>query len=333
MINRYDDFTKLNEMVLGQVNYSPLKLIEDEKERSFIKHVLDETTMVLDRLDTILKNFNVIVYRPEVFEHKKDIKLGAPYTHIDTVYSSLPAYDNFFTIADTVVEMSPASGPAALFDYVQYQHIWKEQFKQGSRWISMPRPSYHTDRVDNTNTLSNYEPYADAPSLLPIGDVVYFAENWTINQLGMDWLKREFPQFKFKTLKETSGHLDSYFTVVKPGLALSGIPKNKLPEEFMNWTIVEFGKENYKDVSVISDIFQDDDHENTTLAVNAFSIDENHIIMSKHTIDNCPQKIKIIEGHGVNVIPLEFDVSRWLNQGIHCLCNALSREGTHNNYF
>jgi len=118
MINRYDDFTKLHEMVLGQVNYSPLKLIKDEKDRSFIKHVLDETSMVLNRLDTILKNFNVIVHRPEVFEHKKDMKLGAPYTHIDTVYSSLPSYDNFFTIADTVVVLSSASLLAALVYFV-----------------------------------------------------------------------------------------------------------------------------------------------------------------------------------------------------------------------
>ena len=34
MINRYDDFTKLHEMVLGRVNYSPLSMIQDEKEFS-----------------------------------------------------------------------------------------------------------------------------------------------------------------------------------------------------------------------------------------------------------------------------------------------------------
>ena len=103
--------------------------------------------------------------------------------------------------------------------------------------------------------------------------------------------------------------------------------------EFKNWTILEFGKEDYKDVSVVSNIFQDDDHENTTLAVNAFSIDENNIIMSKHTVDTCPKQIKTLEENGVNVIPLEFDVSRWLNQGIHCLSNPLVRDGGLINYF
>jgi hypothetical protein len=333
MINRYDDFTRLREMVLGKVNYSPLALIKDEKDRDFIRHVLDETSVVLDRMEAILKKFDVTVWRPETFEHSHEMKLGAPYSKIDTVYTSLTPYDNFFTIADTIVEMSPASGPSAVFDHVQYQHVWKEKFAQGSRWISMPRPSYHVDKANNTESLSNYEPYADSPSLLPIGDVIYVAENWTVNQLGMDWLKREFPQFKFKVLKHTNGHLDSYFSVVKPGLAISGIAKNKLPDEFKNWTILEFGKEDYTDVSVVSNIFQDDDHENTTLAVNAFSIDENNIIMSKHTVDTCPKQIKVIEDCGINIIPLEFDVSRWLNQGIHCLSNPLVRDGGLINYF
>ncbi len=66
MINRYDDFTKLHEMVLGRVNYSPLSMIQDEKDRVFIKQVLDETSLVLEKLEGILKQFDVTVCRPEV---------------------------------------------------------------------------------------------------------------------------------------------------------------------------------------------------------------------------------------------------------------------------
>ena len=333
MINRYDDFTRLREMVLGRVNYSPLALLKNENEKNFIKHVLDETTLVLERIESIVKKFDVTVWRPEVFEHKEDMKLGAPYTKIDTVHRSLTPYDNFLTIADTVVEMSPTATPTALFDHVQYQHVWKAKFQQGSRWISMPRPSYNINKKDEFEVQSNFEPYADAPSVLIIGDVIYVTENYTLNQLGMDWLRREFPQFKLKVFKGTNGHLDSYFSVVKPGLALSGIAKNKLPEEFKNWTVLEFGKEDYKDVSMISDIFQDEDYENTTLAVNTFSIDEENIIMAKHTVDSYTEQVRTLEKNGVNVIPLKFEVSRWLNQGIHCLCNPIARDGRLTNYF
>jgi glycine amidinotransferase/scyllo-inosamine-4-phosphate amidinotransferase 1 len=332
-INRYDDFTKLREVVLGQVNYSPLDMIKDENDRNFMKQVLDKTKSSLSSLEQIFKQFDVKVWRPEVFEHKNEIRLGSPYIELNSVYTSLTPFDNFLTIADTVVEMSSANFPSAMFDFVQYQHIWKEKFNHGSRWISMPRSSYNPNKADAFDGLSNFEPYGDSPSLLIAGDTVFAAENYMFNQLGMDWLKREFPQFKFNIFKDTNGHLDSYLAIIKPGLVLSGLQKDKLPEQFNGWEVVEFGKENYKDVNMISDYFQDNDYDNTTLAVNVISIDPENIVMYKHVVDNNIEQIRKIEKQGINVIPLELDVSRWLNVGLHCFCNPLVRDGELTNYF
>ena len=332
-INRYDDFTKLREIVLGEVNYSPLSLIKDDKDKDFMRHILDETTSSMAKLEKIFIQFDVKVWRPEVFQHTDSTNLGTPYVQLDSVYTPLNPFDNFLAIADTIVEMSPAGFPPSMFDYIQYQHIWKEKFDHGSRWISMPRPSYNPHKADESQDISNFEPYGDSPSMLIVGDTVFLAERYMFNQLGMDWLKREFPQFQFKIFKGTNGHLDSYFNIVKPGLALSGIPKDSLPEEFLTWDIIEFDKESYQDVSMISDYFQDDDYENTTLAVNTVTIDPENIIMFKHVVENNVEKIRKLEKQGVNVIPLELDVSRWLNQGLHCFCNPLVRDGGLINYF
>ena len=130
----------------------------------------------------------------------------------------------------------------------------------------------------------------------------------------------------------TKGHLDSYLTIVKPGLALSGIPKDQLPVEFKNWDILEYNKEDYSDTKRISEVFQDDDLENTTLAVNTFSIDEENIIMMEHVIDRNIDHVKALEKNKVNIIPLKYDVSRWINQGISCICNPINRNGTLENY-
>ena len=54
-INRFDDFTKLREIVLGDVNYSPLSLIKDQNDRDFMRHVLDETKSSLTNLEQIFK--------------------------------------------------------------------------------------------------------------------------------------------------------------------------------------------------------------------------------------------------------------------------------------
>jgi len=332
-INRYDDFTRLREVVLGEVNYSPLRLINDKNDMEFMRRVLDETSASMAALDQIFKKFDVKVWRPEVYEHTESTKLGSPYKEVNSVYTSLTSFDNFLTIADTIVEMSPSCFPSAMFDYVQYQHIWKEKFDHGSRWISMPRPSYNPNKTNESEDIGNFEPYADSPSLSVVGDTVFMAEKFMLNQLGMDWLKREFPQFRFKAFKGTTAHLDSYFCVARPGLILSGVAKKNLPEEFRNWQVIEFKKEDYSDVSVISEYYQDDDYENTTLAVNAVSIDTENIIMYKHVIDHNVEQIRKIEKQGINVIPLKLDVSRWLNTGLHCFCNALVRDGKHVNYF
>ena len=75
-INRYDDFTRLREVVLGEVNYSPLISIKDDDDRDFMRHVLDETKASMEKLKQIFETFGVKVWRPEVFEHTKDTILG-----------------------------------------------------------------------------------------------------------------------------------------------------------------------------------------------------------------------------------------------------------------
>lgn len=333
MINRYDDFTKLQEMVLGKVNYSALCHIEKIEDRDFMKIILEETEVVLEDLEKIMKDFDVKVWRPEVYQHTPGKILRTPYVDTTHVYSSLTPFDNFLTIGDTVVEMSSYGTPSAVFDHIQYQHIWAEKFRHGARWLSMPRQSYNPKLSNEHGGLPEFEPYADSPSFLIVGDKVFVAEQNTVNMLGLDWFKKEFPQFEFIIFKGTKGHLDSYFSVVKPGLALSGLPKQFLPTEFDKWTILEFDKEDYQDVSMVSEIFQDDDYENTTLPVNTFSIDESNIIMSKHTVERYVEQVKSIEAHGVNIIPVEFNVSKWLNQGFHCVCNPIARAGKLTNYF
>ena len=132
-INRYDDFTKLREVVLGKVNYSPLTLIEDGNDREFMRTVLQETESSVASLEQIFKSFDVKVWRPEVFEHTDKTELGTPFAKVDSVHTSLTSYDNFLPIADTIIEMSPPPYTSSMFDYVQYQHIWKERSDEGTR--------------------------------------------------------------------------------------------------------------------------------------------------------------------------------------------------------
>ena len=61
MINRFDTFTKLNEVILGKVNYSLLPLIEDDNERKLMENILQRMDQVFADLEKIFKSFNIKV--------------------------------------------------------------------------------------------------------------------------------------------------------------------------------------------------------------------------------------------------------------------------------
>ena len=326
MINRYDTWTKLNEVVLGKPNFSLCEQIKDNNDKEFMKDILHELDDTLIAMEKIFKNFNVKVWRPKPFEVKQDTILQTPYQNLTGIYTSIASADNFYTIANAIVEMS-STDPSSIFDYVQYQHIWREKFNDGSRWLSMPRPCH------NESNDINVEPLADAPSFQSCGNKIFHSERHVNNEKGLQWFKREFPQFTFIPIKGTMGHLDSYFSIIKPGLILSGLDKKELPNEFANWEVIKLYSENYSDVKIISKNMQDDDFENTILGANTFSIDEENIMIMKHVIDSYSDEMKKIEKHKINIIPIKYDICRWFNQGLNCLCNAINREGKLVNYF
>ena len=244
---------------------------------------------------------------------------------------SSPA-DSFLCLADTVVEV-PSIQENNFYDYVQYRDIWNEYFDNGSKWIAAPIPTHDPKQWDGFDYYEWAEPLFDAPSVDPVGNICLTSEVIGLNQRARIWLERQFPQFNFLPVEGTRGHLDSYFRILKPGLIYSALPKNKFPEQFKNWDIIETQKSHYTAPDIVSEFLQDDDYDNTTLDVNGFSIDEENFIIMKHVSENHPEVVKKIESHGINVIPLPFDSSRWLNQGVNCIINVTNRIGQFENYF
>ena len=115
------------------------------------------------------------------------------------------------------------------FDYLQYHHIWSHQFQQGSRWLSMPRPCYDLEKMDPTAYIDNNEPYADSPSFQLCGKHIFHAETGTINQKGLTWIKREFPEFKFIHIKNNLHNTLSHTTNLVKTISLSTLFQITLP--------------------------------------------------------------------------------------------------------
>lgn len=318
--------------MLGGINWSLVDLIEDPVKKDYTKSFLEILDETYEHMLGILQQFDIQIDRPTIIPYDPEKKYVLPHFEMAAVRNPTSPADPFLCLADTIVEVASVSENSYL-DYIQYRHIWNEYFDNGSKWIAAPMPTHDPAQWDGFDYYEWAEPLFDATAVEPIGNMCLIAERIVLNQRARIWLKRQFPQFDFLPVKETRGHLDSYFRILKPGLVFSAIPKSNFPAQFKNWDFIQTPKTQYTPPDVVSEFIQDDDYENTTLDVNGFSIDQENLILMKHVWDHHPEVVKQIESHGINCIPLPFDSCRWLNQGINCIVNATNRSGQLEDYF
>ena len=331
-INRFDSFTKVRSAVLGQVNWTLVDLIEDKDKRNYTQAFLEDLDETHSHALKILQDFGVVVDRPKPLPYDPNKKYVLPHFELPAIKNCVSPADPFLCLANTVVEVSSVQETSFL-DFVQYRHIWQEYFDNGSSWIAPPIPTHDPAQWDGFDYYDWAEPLFDGPSVDPVGNIALIPEGVVLNKRAKLWLERQFPEFNFVKVKGTRGHLDSYFRILKPGLIYSAIPKEQFPDKFKNWDIIFTDKTQYTPPEIVSQFIQDDDYENTTLDVNGFSLDEENFILMRHMWEHHPEVVKQIESHGINCIPLPFDSSRFLNQGITCIINATYRDGKLEDYF
>ena len=331
-VNRYDNFTKCRSLILGSLNWSLLELIEGDEDRKYFTDVFHSVDETLSEMKKVFLDFGIKVVRPKPLVVDKDRPLVTPFLTMPAVSGSLSPYDTFLCLKDTVVEC-PSINDVAFFDHVQYKHIWQECFDNGSKWMAGPIPTHGPDQFELDEDRKYGEILFDGPALEPVGDVLLSSEKVVINDRGRKWIEQWYPEFKHHVVKGTNGHLDGYFTILKPGVIMSIIPKDKLPDIFKSWTVIQPPAGNFAQPEITSRFIQDDDFENTTIGVNNFSIDEGNIVVMKNIADHHPDVIREIEKHGINCIPIQYDAIRVLGIGFSCMTGAISRDGGFENYF
>ena len=92
MINRYDTFTQLKEVIVGTVNPSVCHIIKNETEREFMLNMLESVKDTQDQMADIFQSMNIVVHRP------KPITLQKPTV---TPHVEMPAMCNPVAPADT----------------------------------------------------------------------------------------------------------------------------------------------------------------------------------------------------------------------------------------
>jgi len=331
-INRFDSFTKCKSLILGQINWTLVDLIQDPDKRDYTYAFLEDFNETLEFISNICKKFNIHVDRPTVVPYDEKIKYVHPNFELSAVKNPISPSDSFLCLSDTIVEVASVQ-ETAFFDYVQYRDIWNRYFDNGSKWMAAPIPTHDPKQWNGFDYFDFAEPLFDGACVEPVGNKAFISNNVVMNPRGKKWLERMFPEYEFIIVPKTRGHLDSFFRILKPGVIYSAIGKSDLPECFKNWTLIEAIKTEYQPPEIVSEFLQDDDYDNTVLDVNGFSIDEENFLMMEHTFQQRPEVVRQIESHGVNCIPVPFDSCRFLNQGMACIMNATHREGSLFDYF
>lgn len=328
MINSHNTFSPLKEIILGDVDINTIRL-DDPRKQSRIEHILQKTKDELIKFQSVLESKGIVVHRPAMI----------PNTEIKTPYWSTPGTkipltprDLFLILGNTIIE-SAMCQQERFFESFYYRDIILEKFQSGAKWISMPIPrhNYKNFEIDMDDDIPNQDPIMDAPSCLKYGKDVFVNTRGAGNRLGLDWLVSTFGDtYTFHEINrpEIVGHLDSHFTILRPGLLLTYHDKKILPEYFKNWEIINVGTEKDKKTAMsqiaIDSRIQDFDFQNTVLVVNCLSIDTNTVVMWEHYKSELTM-MKQLEKQGIEIIFVPFTYSHFFNQGVTCLTLDLDR--------
>ena len=324
MINVYDDFTRLNEVILGDVNMHLLDTV-DSKYRQQIGDIFSQTKEDLDTIQNIFQSKGVEVHRPETSADLAKT-INTPLWTEQGVRNCLSPRDSFAVIGDVLLEAA-SHKRSSQFESLYYKNIFIELFKQGSKWISMPKPALSDYSYDPETYLTNIEPVLDTAQIARLGDRLLVSTSGAGNLLGVEWIERTFDRFEVIRMDECfSGHLDAQIKIIRPGLVISPYPKDKHPEFMQSWDIVPTKIYNGAP-EIIDERFQDDDWDNTYFQTSMLSYDENTIFVFDHYKKLFPDFIREMETKKVECIFIPFKNQHWFSQGSTCITCDLNRAG------
>lgn len=305
MIRCNNSFGRLNEIILGDVDPNVIQYC-DKAEQDRLTHIFDKTQKDLNNFQTQLEQKNVLVHRPKMID-------------IQEAKIPLCPRDILFVIDNTIIETHTYQ-KETLFTSLYFRDIINAQYKQGCHWYTMPTPTYESD-----------DPIFEAASAYKYDKEIFVSNGDTWNKEGLKWMQNILPTYNFHICenKNITGHIDTHFAIIKPGLIWSGHPKDALPDYFKTWEVIEVDTSTDIDLranqSLIDTKIQDSDFEGTTLSVNVLSIDEHTICLYDHYQQNA-NILRLLDKHNIEPIWVEFTFSHFFNQGLTCLTTEINRE-------
>lgn len=343
-IHVYNEWDPLEEIIVGSAKYARIpskdrsfEAIEvaakdvfmDISEGNFPEKIIQETEEDIDVFVNELKRMGITVKRPDPIHFEEKFK--TLFWESDYYFSYCPR-DIMLTIEDMIIE-TPCVFRSRYFETFAYRNLLLDYMKNGSRWISAPKPclrdeSYNIPPIDHS-ALNNLEPIFDAANIIRAGKDLFYLVSDGGNEMGYQWLQNLLgDRFKVHPCRNlySSLHIDTTIALLRPGLALvnpSRVNENNIPELLKKWDIIEAPEmivKNYSDLRPMSSKW---------FGMNVLMINPNLAVVDK----NQEPLIKLLEKHKIDVLPLLLRHGRPLGGGFHCITLDVRRKGKLENYF
>lgn len=184
--------------------------------------ILEETKQDLDALADFLKQGQIEVLRPTVYQYDC-VKM--PEFMIEVPISPVVPRDQYLVMGDTIIQ-TYTSYTDRYFDSISYYKIFESMFREGYRWVSQPAPMLKDLTVKDEwflNDRTYDEQLSDrvlwhTATMFKAGDSFIVNTRGPGSQLGLQWIQRELTDYKFVTNSNTRfdgfGHIDHGFIMV-----------------------------------------------------------------------------------------------------------------------
>lgn len=330
----WSEFQPLKSVILGNLFetedlLSHLSL--SPKWAQNFKLINDAGLEELSAIVRLLESFGVEVKRPTSYSIKANIGSAGP---------ALSPRDWYFKYGDKTIVGNDAfethnirtnSTDDLLDEYYRIPH--------NNKWANVSLNDLESFDLDR--------PYIHTSNLLRCGNDIFITKNLcrTGNEQGRSYIVSILKEINSNIrihYVDCEEHLDSYIFFVKPGLILSRISKDRLPEFFQNWNVIQVDEqfEVYKKIlkykwKKLNPIvakeyswFLQSNPEETLFSLNALSINESTVIFpgkSKH-IFNALEKL------GITCISIDMKAISYWDSGLHCCTSEIDRVGDLEDY-
>jgi N-dimethylarginine dimethylaminohydrolase len=300
---------------------------------SFPQRIIEETEEDLNEFVRILEAQGVTVKRPETWPH--EAKFSTINWEAEGYYNYCPR-DVLLVIGNQIIE-TPNVIRSRAQETFSYRSLLIDYLKSGARWYSAPKPMLLDSLFEGIDLSKpaprNDEPAFDAANVIRLGKDLIYLVSATGNELGGQWLQTILgDEFRVHFLKNVyfGSHIDSTLVALRPGLLLanpSRVNDDTLPEILKQWEIIyspPMENTDRYDADYLSRCIGSD-----WIDMNAFSINPNLVVVDR----NQPTLMKLLEKHGLDVIPLRLRHSKMMGGGPHCVTLDVRRTGNLERYF